>query len=609
MLSEEVIDKVVERLINRIEEGNTYILKKIGESIKKTSTISTSSAQELYQIIRYGGDYDKIVKKLAEITELNVKDIYKIFDEVAKKENIYFKKFYNYRGKKFIPYEYNTLLKNQVRAIASQTANTYMNLSRTTAFALRTPSGIIYTDLSRTYQNVLDKAILSVSQGKSTFQEGMYSTIKELASSGIRTIDYANGRSMRLDSAVRMNVKAGLRDMRYELQKTYGEEFGYDGWEISVHSAPAPDHAEAQGRQFSIEEYEKLQRIGVAKDYTGKEINMHLDLKSAQASLIKFRPIREYNCYHYEFPIILGVSEPEYSEKELQEIIDENNKKIEFGGKEYTKYECTQLQRKIELEVRKQKDLQIMAKASENDQLVGEAQQKITQLTQKYKELSDVSGLPTKMERMRVSGYQRSKILISEKENTIKTTNTKIIKDKIYDVNWNYINQKEYKEKYNKITNNKSFNEKIYNESIKMLKHRDGTNGEDLIYFDYDKMNLIGTQTNMKISNKTEPTPLMKNALNKNIRIISLHNHSLSNPPSDHDLNSCFEKGYYKGINVCHDGKLIIYSTGKNFKKIDNMLYEMTIAKYKKMGYNEYQAQIKTLKSFQKTNDFRFEVL
>jgi hypothetical protein len=402
MLSEEIIDKVVERLVNRIEEGNTYVLKKIGESIKKVGTLTATSSQQLYQLIRYGGDYDKIVNKLAEITELNVKDIYKIFDEVAKTENVYFEKFYKYRNKKFIPYEYNTALQNQVRAIASLTANNYLNISKTMAFARRTPNGIIYTDLSKTYQDVLDKAILSVSQGKSTFQSEMYSTIKELASNGIKTIDYASGRSMRLDSAVKMNIKAGLRDMRYETQKIYGEEFGYDGWEVSVHEAPAPDHEEVQGRQFSIEEYDKLQSTGVAKDYKGKIIDLYKG--------DNFRPIREYNCYHYEFPIILGVSEPEYSEKELKKIVKRNNEKIEFDGKEYTKYECTQLQRKLELEIRKQKDTQIMAKASGNMELVGEAQQKITQLTHKYKELSDVSGLPTKMQRLRVSGYKRTKI-------------------------------------------------------------------------------------------------------------------------------------------------------------------------------------------------------
>ena len=63
-----------------------------------------------------------------------------------------------------------------------------------------------------------------------------------------------------------------------------------------------------------------------------------------------------------------------------------------------------------ETEIRKQKDIQIMAKASGNKELVQESQSRITQLTHKYKELSDISGLPTKLSRMRVSGYKRTSI-------------------------------------------------------------------------------------------------------------------------------------------------------------------------------------------------------
>ena len=48
--------------------------------------------------------------------------------------------------------------------------------------------------------------------------------------------------------------------------------------------------------------------------------------------------------------------------------------------------------------------------ASGNDELVGETQQKITQLTHKYKELSNISGLPTKSKRLVVSGYKRKKV-------------------------------------------------------------------------------------------------------------------------------------------------------------------------------------------------------
>ena len=400
MLSDEVLNKVIERITSRIEEGNTYTLQKIGESIKKIGTLSPSKAQQLGQILKYGGNFDKIVEKLAKITDLNVKDIYEIFEEVAKSDYAFAKQFYDYKGVKYIPYEENIALQNQVKALARITANEYVNLSNTLAFTKRVNGRVVYTDLARTYQDAIDKAVLSVAQGKTTFDEQMYYTIKELASSGLKTVDYANGRSVRLDSSVRQHLKGALRSLHNETQAIFGKEFGSDGVEISVHLNPAPDHAEVQGRQFSKEEFAKFQNDQDAVDYTGKLFTKEHDGKDR-------RSISEYNCYHYTFDIVLGVSKPNYSEEELKKINEDNNKGFELDGEHFTNYEGTQLQRKLETEIRKQKDIQIMAKASGNKELVQESQQKITQLTHKYKQLSDVSGLPTKMERMRVSGYKR----------------------------------------------------------------------------------------------------------------------------------------------------------------------------------------------------------
>ena len=63
----------------------------------------------------------------------------------------------------------------------------------------------------------------------------------------------------------------------------------------------------------------------------------------------------------------------------------------------------------IETEIRKQKDRQILGRTSGNEKLANESQIKINQLNRKYKRLSQISGLPTFTERMRVSGYRKIK--------------------------------------------------------------------------------------------------------------------------------------------------------------------------------------------------------
>lgn len=410
MLSEEVIDRVVERLVNRIEQGNEYVLKRIGESVKTIGTLSPNEAEELKVMILYGGDYDKIVNRLSEITNINEKEIYEIFDEVAKVEYKASKPFFEYRGMSYIPYE-ETALKMQVDALAKITADTYRNFSNTSMIGFNTfdeNGNVVFKGLRDTYIDILDTAILNVGQGKETFDEAMYNALSQLGKSGLQMVDYESGASRSLDSTVRMNLKDGLMNMHNVIQEEVGRDFDADGVEISVHALPAPDHADAQGRQFSYEEFEKLQSDGVAKDYKGIEVDMRRFPKTNKGH-VSFRPISQMNCYHYVFSIVLGVSEPQYSNKELNNMKTESNNMIEFDGGEYTKYQCTQLQRRLELEIRRAKDNQILGRASNDTKLIEKSQQRISKLTKKYYDLSEASGLPTYLERMRVSGYRRIK--------------------------------------------------------------------------------------------------------------------------------------------------------------------------------------------------------
>ena len=407
MITDEQIDLLTERLINRIHNANIYFLQKIGNNIKIIRNLKPSEAHQLIQILKYNGNYEEIINEISRITNLNIQDIDTIFNEMAKKDYLFAEKFYKYRGVEYVPYSENKALLRQVSALASITKQEMYNYARTTklGYSIRDLQGNVkFIGLRETYNRVLDEAALNVGTGVDTFDNAMSKIMKDIGGNGLKTVDYASGRSVRLDSVARMHLKGALRNLHNEVQKQVGEEFGFDGYEISVHSNPAVDHEKIQGRQFSIEEYNKLNNGLKAKDYTGKTFTLDHDHKNG------FRPISTMNCYHYVFSIVLGVNKPEYSEEQLQKIIDDNNKGFELDGEHFTNYEGTQLQRKLETEIRKQKDIQIMAKASSNKELVQESQLKITQLTKKYKELSDVSGLPTKMQRMKVSGYKRTSV-------------------------------------------------------------------------------------------------------------------------------------------------------------------------------------------------------
>lgn len=403
MLNNEQEEKLVQMLIDRIEALNEDILTIIGTRIKQIGKLTPTQVHQIQQMLMYDTDIDTIVQKLAEVTNMNVNDIYNMFEYSAKTNQDFARQFYKARGINYIPYAENKALKEQIKAIAKITAKEYANISRTSAigYTIKDLKGnLVFKDITSTYKDIIDKAILNVGQGKTTYQQEMRNAIKQIGQSGLKTLDYESGRSMRLDSAIRMNTLGGLRKLNNQVQEQFGEEFDSDGVEISVHQYPADDHAEVQGHQFSNKEFKKLQETGIAKDYNGEIIDTHYKGN--------YRPISEYNCYHRPFRIVLGVSKPLYTKEQLEEIKEKNNEGFDFDGKHYTMYQGTQLQRLIERRIREQKDVQILAKSSGDKELTLQAQTKITQLTTKYRQLCNVSGLPNQLKtRASVVGYKR----------------------------------------------------------------------------------------------------------------------------------------------------------------------------------------------------------
>lgn len=394
MLSEDTLERLSERLVDRIEGLNTYFIKKIGKQIKIIGTVTPSQLSELLQSVQYGNDIDEIMNKIAEVTDMNVKDIYKIFEEVAKKNQTFSKKFYDYNKVKFIPYEENKVLQEQVMSIAKATANEYINMSKTFAYMNINETGEkVFTSISDIYQKITDEAILSIAQGRESYQMAMKKSMKEMTRNGLRIVDYSSGYSRRADSSVRMNVMDGIRRLNREVQESFGKEFGANGIEVSHHLYAAPDHIDTiDGRQFSTDGEKTINGI---KYQNYDTINNSLD-----------RHVGELNCYHFPFQIVLGVSEPMYSKEQLEADKQANMHGFEYEGNHYTMYEGTQLQRQIETKIRQYKDRQIGARAIDDNDEVYHCQEKIEQLTNKYKELSDISGLPTKIDRLRVDGYR-----------------------------------------------------------------------------------------------------------------------------------------------------------------------------------------------------------
>lgn len=380
MLTEERMQELAEQFENKFSAVSFRILRDIGETLKKTGDLTPAQAKKLQQMFTYGADVERMTKMLAQASGESIEAIRKLYEQVAREEQDWSKPFYDAKEITQIPLEENELLQNIIKAATAVTKGDLRNMSRTTTVGIKGKNG--FQPLGSFYKKTVDEAITAVATGTLDYNSVIRQAIKDMGSSGLR-VRYEGGYTKRLDSAIRQNIIDGVSYIAQETAKQAGEEFGADGVELSAHSPSAPDHLHYQGKQYSLKEYDELQD--------------KLE-----------RPIGEWNCRHFPYPILLGISRPANSKEELEQMQEESNRIIEIDGKEYTRYECTQIQRKLETKLRYAREEKAIYQAAGQDDLVREVTEKMRILGNKYREVSEKAGLPTRAERIRTFVSQKT---------------------------------------------------------------------------------------------------------------------------------------------------------------------------------------------------------
>lgn len=101
---------------------------------------------------------------------------------------------------------------------------------------------------------------------------------------------------------------------------------------------------------------------------------------------------------HSFFPFYEGISRPEYTEAELEEL---NAPKYEYNGQKLTEYEATQRQRYIERQIRRWKREKAAMQAAGLD--ASQAAAKLTQWRERMRDFQDQTGLKRRYDRERVT--------------------------------------------------------------------------------------------------------------------------------------------------------------------------------------------------------------
>ena len=382
----EKLPKPLERTMTALELS---IMTEIVERIKETAQITPVVDWLLIRLDAIGKSRSRIKQLIGEAikdTDLKIDEIY---EQAARSDYVRNKEIYEATGRDYLPYEDNKWLQQVVDAARRQTQATLRpleNITQTTGFNIMMGGKRVFTPLSEYLERSLDKAMLGIATGAKTYSQAVGDVIDEMTTSGIRVVNYASGKSDRIEVAARRAVMTGVAQMTDKVNEKNAEKLGTDFWEVDHHMGARntgtgyQNHQSWQGKVYSSEEMRTVCGLGEMLGFAG------------------------INCYHIRFPFIPGVSKRKYTDEWLAEQNRKENEKKTYRGKEFDTYAALQHQRKLERTIRKQKqDVTLLEKAGADKDDITAAKCRLRLTNQTYVDFSKQLGLRQQRERLRIS--------------------------------------------------------------------------------------------------------------------------------------------------------------------------------------------------------------
>lgn len=380
-----VLDALPEELAELYRGLEDTLLMEICSRLKLRDELNEVTVQDIKALRAHGIDLKEIKKAIQKATGISEQKLNKLLDDIVERNQQYYT---NVIDLAHITQPETLVSIEDTWAIYQQTKRDLRNITRSMGFLV--DNGRTMLPPAKAYQWALDNAAMQVQSGAINYNQAIKMAVKQLADSGLKVVDYETGHHDSIDVAARRAVMTGVSQLCAKYTEQSAEYLGTPYYEVSAHAGardkpgPSPwsSHKDWQGKVYSIRAGDIYPSI-----YEVCGLGAVDGLEGA-------------NCRHRRFPWVESVSERTYTEEQLEHIDDGLG--CTFEGKNYTAYEATQEQRKVERTIRKLK----REKASYNAAGLTDEEQavniKLRRLNAKYKAFSKATGLPEQRERMKV---------------------------------------------------------------------------------------------------------------------------------------------------------------------------------------------------------------
>lgn len=383
------------------------IMKDIVRRIKANAGMTSTAEYQINRLRQLGFSDAYIQEQIQIYLRVSTQEMNRIFNDVAENQYEKFGTMYEDAGIVQKPFGEHAAMQAVISSALTQTGDTFKNISQSLGFAVQKNGKTEFLLVAEYYQQTLDNAILGIATGAFDYNSVLKKAVKEMTGSGLRYVDYASGRTYRIESASRTALMTGFSQITRYMNEQVAAELGTDDYEVSYHMGARPTHQWWQGRVYSYQELLYTCGLGTVTGLCG------------------------INCYHWYEPFIRGVSVRNYTDEELDSMVAEENKPKLYRGKEYTTYTALQKQRKMELTMRKQRQDIVLLKEGGGNQLdILAAKTRYRVTMNEYVSFSKAMDMPQQMERVYMDGLGkvtgksvaniRGSGIIKEKGSTLK---------------------------------------------------------------------------------------------------------------------------------------------------------------------------------------------
>lgn len=372
-LDPKLLDSLPNSLVDMYGLVEIDILSDMARRISTYDYFIPAALHQMQKLQELGMVQEEIIKRLAALTGQTTAEIVSLLSD-ASAEAVADDVEYYTRADVYEPSKVNTeALHAQLNAGLLQTEQAFFNITRTTA-----------NTASKQFERALDRAWTQINTGGFDYTTAIKNAVKDLAEVGIGSIEYKSGRIDNIEVAVRRAVVTGANQTALKTQEVLADELEIDLVEVTAHGGARPEHAKWQGKVFSRKG--RVTIDGVTYEDLAKATRYgHGD------------GLGGWNCRHTFHPYVPGTSRS-WSDKELKAL---EEKKITYNGEKYTEYEASQIQRKIEREIRKQKRTVAAIEAAGGD---ASAERKALKEAQKsYTDFSEQTGMKKQSARTQIA--------------------------------------------------------------------------------------------------------------------------------------------------------------------------------------------------------------